>query len=800
MSPARLRAAATAVLVVALAVVGGLPAVAAGTGPGAPTTNHDDPMPVDVTVTAVTPQVLSPGDDLVLTLELEHTGTEPIARPRVFVHLDGRREFISRTSLDRWRDADPDDPLGPAVVTVDLPAPLTPGTTTTVTATVPAASLDLSSRAAAWGPRAVGVQLVDADDSARPRLGVARTFALWFPPQEVTATRLSVLAPVVGPPVDPHAETWVAELEELTGPGGRLAALVAATGDHPEVTWVLDPWLVDAGTGPDGAPAAGSEPDREFGAAPGSGDADADDVPGDDGGPTATPTAGPTPDPTDPPTTGPTPDPEAEDDAPAGPLATAWVAQLLRGVVDRDLVLTPYGDTDWAALAHAGTPDLLRLATSRSAEAARATALPDSAGVTLAWPARDLPDVVTAGFAAVGDERAVVVGPDALPVPGVLTYTPTGRTTVATSAGDVTVLVPDGRLSQALLTGRVEPPAEGGTDADGDGDLDTGSDRDDEPADEDAPAAAPTGPPSPAEAAQDLIAELAVITRERPSDARHVLATVPRDWHPDVDVVRAQLDALEAAPWVRTEPVAALVGAPDPGVDRGTLPARVPAEREVSQRELAAVQDSVEERRALAGMVPEPDRLLQDLEAEVLALASIAWRADPAGRAAIVERSAARTLQVRQGVGVVPGSTVLLVSPTGDLPVRVRNDLDQPVTVQVALRPDDRRLVADAPVDVTIEPGGEELVQIGVHAVSSADVRTAVVIRTPDGVLVDDATTMVVRVRAEWEGIGAAVIGALLAVGLVLGLVRTIRRGRTARRAAPVASGPDALSPEAEEV
>src|SRR5690606_37087257 len=103
----------------------------------------------------------------------------------------------------------------------------------------------------------------------------------------------------------------------------------------------------------------------------------------------------------------------------------------------------------------------------------------------------------------------------------------------------------------------------------------------------------------------------------------------------------------------------------------------------------------------------------------------------------------------------------------------------------------------DETIPVTIPAQGDALVQIPVHAVQSADVRVTVEVRTPGGTLVDDDATFPVRVRAEWEGIGAAIIGGLLAVMLVVGLVRTVRRGRTARRAAPApAAGPDALSPE----
>ncbi len=94
-------------------------------------------------------------------------------------------------------------------------------------------------------------------------------------------------------------------------------------------------------------------------------------------------------------------------------------------------------------------------------------------------------------------------------------------------------------------------------------------------------------------------------------------------------------------------------------------------------------------------------------------------------------------------------------------------------------------------VTVTVPANGEATVRIPVHGVQSADVVTTVELLTPDGVTVDDATTMTVRVRAEWEGIGTAVVGGLLALGLVVGLFRTIRRGRGRGRVRQRPDAPD---------
>ena len=653
---------------------------------------------VDVLLTSITPQVLGPGGDLRIRATLHNTGTTAVAAPQVAVHL-GDSQFISRSSLDRWRDAEPDDALGPRVLTVDLAASLDPGATVAVDLVVPASAIRLSPRLTAWGARGLAVLVTDAADPSAERLGVTRTFALWFPDQQVTATRISILVPITGPPVDPDGD-WRAALEESTVPGGRLAAVLAATADHPEVTWVLDPWLVDA------APQAG-------GAVPG------------------------------------------------------WTSTLLEAVTDREVHLLPYADPDLAALAHAGAGELLATAVERSHDVARTSALPDGARVAIAWPADAQPDLSTAALAGRDPAQALLVGPGELPSPAVLTYTPTGRTEVTASGDEVTVLVPDERLSGAFVTGRVGPADEG------------------------------AGRVTGAVAAQDLLAELAVITRERPADARHMLVTVPRDWTPDPAVAKAQLGAILRAPWVHAEPVTALIGAADPGVDRGTLPSRRVDSTEVSPAALDAVRSAVELRERLVTIVPDPEALLGDVELELLAPASVAWRTDPTGRTAAVNRSRTATDAVRAGISVPQSPGVLLVSPTGDLPVDVINSLSQEVTVLVALVPGDRRLIADEAVPVTIPPDSMVTVPIPVHAVQSADVDVTVELRTAEGTVISNTTHFTVQVRAEWESIGTAVIAALLGIGLVIGLIRTVRRGRARSRAEPQAqAGPDTLSPE----
>lgn len=70
------------------------------------------------------------------------------------------------------------------------------------------------------------------------------------------------------------------------------------------------------------------------------------------------------------------------------------------------------------------------------------------------------------------------------------------------------------------------------------------------------------------------------------------------------------------------------------------------------------------------------------------------------------------------------------------------------------------------------------MVHIPVHAVGSGNVDVDVVLYSPSGAVVGTGGDMQVRVRADWETVGTAVVAGVLVVLLVIGLIRTARRGR----------------------
>ena len=181
----------------------------------------------------------------------------------------------------------------------------------------------------------------------------------------------------------------------------------------------------------------------------------------------------------------------------------------------------------------------------------------------------------------------------------------------------------------------------------------------------------------------------------------------------------------------------------------------------------------------LAGVLTDAQGLLDQVQPALLSTLSASWATDTAGRTELLEHVEVLTGQLTEAVRVEPGSSVLLINHSGDLPVTVANDLPVPARVQVELRPQDPRLRAGDPVEAVLEPGTVTTVRVPVEAVANGNVDLDVhVLDEAGSETVGRSASFVVRVRADWEDIGTGVVAGLLAVAFVFGLVRTIRSGR----------------------
>ncbi|MFS0706439.1 DUF6049 family protein, partial [Cellulomonas sp. 179-A 9B4 NHS] len=561
------------------------------------------------------------------------------------------------------------------------PDPLAPGAGVELTVTVPAGDVGLLDRPDVWGPRGLAVEAVDG---AR-RVGLERTFVLWAPEGAIPQARVSVLAPVVGPPtvpagVDGDVPVPGDGLQTLVGPDGRLADVLAVARAHPDVSLAVDPALVAAARAADGE-------------------------------------------------------------------AGTWAQDLLAVAAGRDVMVLPWGDPDLTALAHAGTPDLLRAAVDRSRAAVAGGDRQDAplAGRTdVLWAPGPTTDQPTAALAADAGAEVLVLRPgDLAPRDGEAG----GARTDA--GGGLVGLVPDEVLTQLL----VDPES-----------LDPDATR--------------------ATVVQRVLAELSVVARSSDDGPQHLLVAPPRGWTPDTEVVDAVLGAVQDAPWSRLSSLSSLLGASSGTTARTPLPEQTSVEAALGPEDVRRLATSRAATQAFAAVTTDPDAIVEGVDEAVLAPLATAWRADPAARAGLVDSVTAAVDARRTGLELAPTSTQNIISASGEVRFSVRNALPADATVRVRTTPRKACLQADASEAVVVPAGGEAAVPVPVRATANCDVEVEAVLTSADGVELSAPVTFLARVTPTIESVGTGVVGVLLAIGLVLGIVRTVRRGQSARRGA----------------
>jgi len=102
----------------------------------------------------------------------------------------------------------------------------------------------------------------------------------------------------------------------------------------------------------------------------------------------------------------------------------------------------------------------------------------------------------------------------------------------------------------------------------------------------------------------------------------------------------------------------------------------------------------------------------------------------------------------------------------------------QDVTVQVYLVSNNKRLQVPRTTTVRVPAHQQAKVTVPIQAVGSGDVALTVQVLAADGTTVGTPTTVNMRVRADWEGRGTGIIVGVLVSIVVIGTVRTVRRGR----------------------
>ncbi|WP_432503997.1 DUF6049 family protein [Kineococcus arenarius] len=726
----------------AAALAGAAPARAAETTPTATATAADDALPLRVTVLDVTPTTYAADDPArsLVTVRAGVVNDGEQALEGLRAHLVAQRSpVVARYSLDRWESADADASLGRTTVAsdpVDVAAgPLAPGGRAEVVLILQAAELGTGQ-----GAHPAAVEVLDASGE---RVGLVRTFLVSSVPEGVRTTLLTLLLPLVAGRTR-EAAGLAAEVD------GRLGRLLDASSDS-RTSWAVDPAVL--ATVLPAVAAAGEE-----------GAGQPDDPATDPSAEAAGSAAATLP---------------AGTDDPAAVVATltAWRERLAAAAQGRCLVALPHGDPDLASLSAA--PEGAGLLTAAQAAGADVAAALSGAATVLtdvAWPADETADAEALSLAARAGATAVVLDDETLTTGDDLTYTPTGRAVVDTGSGTgdgaLAVLVADSALSALLVR-----TAGAAVEESGDGAAEEGA----------------TGEQSPAALVQRVLAEIATITLQRPSDPRSLLVAAPRTLDPRPAAVQRLVTAVETSGWASWQPLTDLLATPVPDVERSEVPVPATTSRRavLPVVHVAAVDAAVATLAELSSALEGAATAAGAVQRSALMLLAASWRGHltdvRAGRRELEEDVAA----LLSAVHVLPGSVLNLAATRTELPVTVVNELSAPVRVELVLRPRSPRVqLTQVPVQ-TVPAHGQLRVGVPVRALANGSVVVEARLRTPDGLQLGEAVELDVNVRADLEGWLTGLVGGGAAALLATGLVRAVRRGRRRVDAAPHADVDD---------
>jgi hypothetical protein len=284
---------------------------------------------------------------------------------------------------------------------------------------------------------------------------------------------------------------------------------------------------------------------------------------------------------------------------------------------------------------------------------------------------------------------------------------------------------------------------------------------------------------------QRFLAETLATVGERPGRSRIVLVAAPRSFNPAPAVVGHLFAAVASAPWITAASLSQLRAGI--GQDEVTARNQAPIPTAVSRvqipaSQVAAVRDVRAEATQLSDVIVSAPGLAQT-RTDALRLVSSALRGHNGTAAARTKALRSSLTAVGARVHILPLSRLNFLTSDGNLTLSVANDLTSAVhNLRVEVQPGNGRLVVVKQAGpISVDAQRRTTIKVHVHAVAGGVVPVTARILTPSGLVMGNPVTVQVHVRptdtwAFW------VIGVAAGLVFLVGLWRTIRRGRSRPR------------------
>lgn len=682
-----------------------------------------DGSPLTVSITSISPEILTSETEVSISGVIGNSSDSAIDPPELTVRMQSNSP-VTTNDLSSFLSGE--SLAGEYVTSQTMAEGIGPQATRPFEIKVPVDQLPLY-RGREWGPR--GVTVV-ANPVEHPELSAAdRSVLLWNPGTELDAlpTRVSALVPWTAGN-DPTESASIlpiigtdrdAALKEFAATASTVNRDLISIAGHAGVTVAADPLAL---TVPHGF--AGTDADRPADNPQSTAKAPAQS------GDTAQSVA----------------------DEPGRDVGmTASAAELLKQ--DIEVAVLPAGDLDLGLVAVTGRHDLMDRLGAADTRQKTLDAIPTLEPDAKARLTTDLvwPSTKTFGLQVVRENPgSVVVAPPQLPFDE-LSFTPEAVVRVNAESGE---FLSDG-TGTALLSSN----------------------------DQLAQLVSWAAPTSQDEfdTRQAIRAVTAIITRELPYEQRTVVVPVARDTPVD-RTLSERLGVLLDSPWTTPQSLQAIREQVPTTVERQPVGESAPDGLGGVPGHLDQVGNGLALADDLASSTADPEAILSATRAG----AAKAMSVGTVQRNIVGQRTAEfdRTVDsLTRSVKVRPSATINLINKTANFPVTVTNTLTTAITVDVGLRPSDPRLQATDKATVTIQPGSTVSAEIPVRAIGSGDIDVATHVTTPTGTMLDDTQIVHVRMRAGWEDTGTAILAALLVLLFGRGIVKTVRRRKSARQA-----------------
>ncbi len=280
-----------------------------------------------------------------------------------------------------------------------------------------------------------------------------------------------------------------------------------------------------------------------------------------------------------------------------------------------------------------------------------------------------------------------------------------------------------------------------------------------------------------------VVAESALLAASN-TDGRTVVVSPGTSWMLESDTHRSSaLDTLGALPWIRFVSLSSVLDRGEPVAT--TVPETVTGIADIPTSVVGTASTRLRDLGYLAAASSDPSSIFSGPSAAIFAALSYENRTDTTARAAAIDRALAGAQDVLDQVSLPSGSSLNLISTSGNVPITVTNNLDAEVTVTVVFSTRSNNLVVKGRPTVTLAPGASAQVPIPVEAISSANVTATVHLTDGEGHRLTGDTVMHLRVRADWGTAFTVGVGAAAVLLLIGGIWRTVRRGRKGTRGIP---------------